>query len=119
MGDKFSSRHARAARPLGDAHLVGNGVSHPGPAEGCGRCAKNAARKARSRGRGKLAVSRRAWGAIVRFFRAEERCLVEGFGILPDRRKTFEANFRKDLPQDWKRYVEARRAIESVRRGKR
>lgn len=57
-------------------------------------------------------VSKKDWDALVRLFREEERTLRDSFGTPGCKAKTWEAEYKKMLPGDWKIHNAARKAVE-------
>lgn len=56
-------------------------------------------------------VSKKDWDALVRFFREEERTMRRSFGLPGKNAKTWESEYKKELPGDWKTYNAARNAV--------
>lgn len=61
-------------------------------------------------------VSKKDWDALVRFFRAEERVMRSSFGMPGNEKKTWEAQYKRDLPASWRTYDAARNAVARNRR---
>ena len=64
-------------------------------------------------------VSKKDWDALVRFFRTEERVMRDSCGMPGNKAKTWEAEYKKKLPDMWKIYDAARKAVARNRRKRR